>query len=344
VVETIADVISFILSIVEFGREPSVLNGAAIVGDGVSIFVPFLPAAGRAGKTAVKFVTKADNVPAGTADDVVDAATPPKTPDADAPADTTPPGDPDPAPPSECFVAGTAVRLADGSTKPIEEIETGDVVLSRCDITGETAPRRVKRTFEREHDGSLVLRFAGGEVIHTTPEHPFYLAGTGWVQAGRLAIGTSVVTRAGPALELVGIEHRPGKITVYNFEVTEFHTYFVGQTDGGVWVHNTCPPGGTGPTGPGFTSPLDEHQQVLADLVQEASLQGRRPLSVLDAEAVLDWAREYRFPGARAEFDDVTYPSNWDAMGGIPHIHLTGVGRNGHVPVAIGVVPRSPVW
>jgi len=94
------------------------------------------------------------------------------------------------------------------------------------------------------------------EQITTTDEHPFYVAGTGFVKAGDLGIGTSIVTRAGPCLTLshvtwaqeapAGGGLRLGQAsagyTVYNLIVEGDHTYFVGTTGGGAWVHNVdCP-------------------------------------------------------------------------------------------------------
>ena len=81
----------------------------------------------------------------------------------------------------------------------------------------------------------------------------------GWVEAGSLGIGTSIVRRAGPLLSvqsvtwhraraqtgqslLVGHSLLAGKpYTVYNLTVEDDHTFFVGSAGGGTWVHNTCP-------------------------------------------------------------------------------------------------------
>ncbi len=49
--------------------------------------------------------------------------------------------------------------------------------------------------------------------------------------AGRLALGNAIVTRAGPALTVAKIEWKQGKQVVYNFEVEEDHTYFVGSAN-----------------------------------------------------------------------------------------------------------------
>jgi hypothetical protein len=98
----------------------------------------------------------------------------------------------------------------------------------------------VKRVFEREVGETLVLILADGERIETTANHPFYIEGRGFVPAGHLGIGTLIVTRAGPSLKVVKAERKVGRTKVYNLEVEDFHTYFVGKGEGGIWVHNQC--------------------------------------------------------------------------------------------------------
>lgn len=80
-------------------------------------------------------------------------------------------------------------------------------------------------------------------------------------------------------------------------------------------------------------------QRALKELVDEATLGGRKPLSVNDADTILDWAQEYNYRGVRASPGDVGVPSNWTANPQ-PHIHIPGAGRGGHVPVQPGVQPR----
>lgn len=40
-------------------------------------------------------------------------------------------------------------------------------------------------------------------------------------------------------MRLIGVVGSPSTETVYNIEVADSHTYFVGETR--IWVHNTCP-------------------------------------------------------------------------------------------------------
>ena len=81
------------------------------------------------------------------------------------------------------------------------------------------------------------------ETITASREHPFYVEGKGFVPAGALAIGNSIVTRAGPVLVVKSVEwkQQPDGFSVYNFVVDDLHTYFVGNTLGGAWVHNPFP-------------------------------------------------------------------------------------------------------
>ena len=78
------------------------------------------------------------------------------------------------------------------------------------------------------------------------------------------------------------------------------------------------------------------NQAALRDLVNEVTNAGRKPLSVEDANTVTKWGQEVKYPGLRADPADVASPSNWKANP-VPHIHLPGAGRGGHLPVDPGV-------
>jgi len=157
-----------------------------------------------------------------------------------------------------CFVAGTPILMADGSTKPIEEVKQDDKVLSRDAKTGKTEVKRVEGTTKKQAPATVVLTFENGkknEKIETTKDHPFYVEGKGFVKAGELGIGTSIVTRAGPSIRVLDVKVSKEPKTVYNFSVQDFHTYFVGNAH--LWVHNpTC-----------WTSP-DPHVADLANAIE----------------------------------------------------------------------------
>ena len=69
-----------------------------------------------------------------------------------------------------CFIAGTPIQMADGSTKPIEKVKTGDAVVSRNARTGKTETKRVVNTIVHYHIPTITLSFSSGEKIVTTFE------------------------------------------------------------------------------------------------------------------------------------------------------------------------------
>lgn len=77
-----------------------------------------------------------------------------------------------------------------------------------------------------------------GEEIITTETHPFYVNNRGFVNAGELAIGDELLDSNCNVLlvENHSVELTDEPTKVYNFQVEDFHTYFVGENC--VWVHN----------------------------------------------------------------------------------------------------------
>ncbi|MNW54516.1 hypothetical protein D3C74_321190 [compost metagenome] len=78
----------------------------------------------------------------------------------------------------------------------------------------------------------------GDQVIETTDNHPFWVKGKAWVLAVDLKVGDELVQSNGEHITIDNIEivHHNKKVTVYNFTVADFHTYFVSSLD--IWVHN----------------------------------------------------------------------------------------------------------
>ena len=137
-----------------------------------------------------------------------------------------------------CFVAGTKIHT-DKGFKDIEHIKPGDYVWSENPETHEKALKKVKKIFVREKD-SIIRLSINGEVIETTDEHPFYVEGRGFTEAQNLKAGEEVRTADGSIATVDSIEsiRLDEPIKVYNFEVKDFHTYYVSEQK--VLVHNTC--------------------------------------------------------------------------------------------------------
>ncbi|MDR1387596.1 MAG: DNRLRE domain-containing protein [Propionibacteriaceae bacterium] len=152
--------------------------------------------------------------------------------------------------PGACFVAGTGVLLADGSSKPIESVSAGDEVVSWDESTGETVSSTVERTFVRSA-ATWTVGVSDGGMVETTAGHPFWVVDAGWVQAASLTVGDRLLEPDGSTLTVESVQATGRVETVFNFEVAGTHTYFTRVADGR-WtlVHNDCDPGGT-PAGQG---------------------------------------------------------------------------------------------
>ena len=135
-----------------------------------------------------------------------------------------------------CFIAGTTILTATGLVA-IEKLAAGDKVISTNPDTLETAEKTVLETYVRQVD-KLVHITINGEEIVTTDNHPFYVQGRGFINAGNLLVGDKLVSVNGEDLiiEDYYLELTEEPVSVYNFQLEDFHTYFVG--DCAVWVHN----------------------------------------------------------------------------------------------------------
>lgn len=107
------------------------------------------------------------------------------------------------------------------------------------------------------------LELSNSEIIKTTWNHPFYviteISSRGppkgkWVEVRNLSQGDKLYLGSGKTVEITRIDTENVTPTkVYNFEVADNHTYFVGED--GVLVHNytmglaTAPLVGLGPVG-----------------------------------------------------------------------------------------------
>jgi hypothetical protein len=136
-----------------------------------------------------------------------------------------------------CFVAGTLVQLPSGPVA-IERLKVGDKVYSWNEHTGAVSVNRITELFIHEVKLLFELRFEDGSIIETTWNHPFWVDGLGWTDAGNLKVGDRTVVLNDQRLMVMSVkEHRLDQpVHVYNIEVENDHTYFVGPR--GVVVHN----------------------------------------------------------------------------------------------------------
>jgi hypothetical protein len=130
--------------------------------------------------------------------------------------------------------------------RPIEEIEVGDRVLSRDEVTDDTAFKPVTELIPR-HDREIwelqlyVDHEAGAtELFETTDDHPWRTINDQWFATENLRPGIQILRANGSPAVVASVVKTDRVSSTYNLEVADYHSYFVGSS--GIWVHNSCGP------------------------------------------------------------------------------------------------------
>ena len=216
--DTLADIAFIAYDIYDISQNGlSWESGLALGADVVGAVVPFASGGG----VAVRAVMHADDAVAA-----VKVAT--KGTDGVKAADNIPCA-------LNSFSADTLVATKDGYI-PISELAEGDVVLAYNEVTGETSTYTITATIAHV-DLAIVKLTIDGEQLTTTREHPFYVLGRGWVNAGSLHLGDAVPQLDGTTGMVQRLRTVARPQVMYNLSVDTAHTFFVGQ---GAWLVHNC--------------------------------------------------------------------------------------------------------
>ena len=148
-----------------------------------------------------------------------------------------------------CFDAGTQVLMSDGTTKNIEDVKVGDMVMSYNETTHEFEPKKVLRTITKHHSDDLVyVNLSNGKRIGMRAYHPLLtiegykslrpeLAQTIMEagKVGKLQIGDTLIGY-NSNVKITSIEQRNpiDNYDTYNLEIEDNHNYIVN----GIVAHN----------------------------------------------------------------------------------------------------------
>lgn len=135
-----------------------------------------------------------------------------------------------------CFKAGTQIFTNDGY-KNIEDIVKGDLVWAFDEKTENLRLQKVLNTFYRDFSQIFKI-YINDEIIEATHEHPFFIGGK-WLNVDELNVGDFVTLYDGSKKRINKIELTEGNFKVYNFEVEDYHSYYVGESK--ILVHNGNP-------------------------------------------------------------------------------------------------------
>ncbi|WP_455771577.1 polymorphic toxin-type HINT domain-containing protein [Streptomyces misionensis] len=146
------------------------------------------------------------------------------------------------------FLPGTQVLMADGTTKAIEDVKTGDFIQAADPDTGKTVAKKAVATITTEDDKdftTLVISSKSGESkITATDTHPFWVPELRkWVKAGDLKSGQYLRTSAGTHVQIAAVSHYSKRQRTYDLTIEDVHTYYVLAGATPVLVHNSggCP-------------------------------------------------------------------------------------------------------
>ncbi len=135
-----------------------------------------------------------------------------------------------------CFPPKTLVKTADGE-KRIENIKAGQSLLSYNQKTGfveKTTVRSLLQNWALE----IITVKTENAVISSTLSHPYWVGKLNlWIAASELKKGMLLTTIDGKKEQVLSIEREITQTRTYNFELTNFHNYFVGVS--GILVHNS---------------------------------------------------------------------------------------------------------
>tara|TARA_R110002072_G_scaffold47902_4_gene131257 strand:- start:5201 stop:5971 length:771 start_codon:yes stop_codon:yes gene_type:complete len=104
---------------------------------------------------------------------------------------------------------------------------------------GRTGRHRVGES-SASKEGSDEPALANQEIL-STRDHPYYsVSRRTWIDADRLKPGELLRADDGSLLEVVEVRWWAENAKTYNFEVEDWHSYFVSEAKGkpGIWVHN----------------------------------------------------------------------------------------------------------
>jgi RHS repeat-associated protein len=134
------------------------------------------------------------------------------------------------------FSSGTPILMADGTRKPIDAVRVGDLVVATDPATGATVARRVTALIRGSGFKRLAVVWAGDSRLTVTDDHPFYVAGRGWIDASALRRGDLLATADGRRVAVEAVLDADRPASVYNLTVADLHTYYAGRQP--ILVHN----------------------------------------------------------------------------------------------------------
>lgn len=152
-----------------------------------------------------------------------------------------------------CFIAGTKILMADGSEKKIEDIKTGERILTYNIESKSPEIGEVENTVSPIHKHMIDISFIKGIKNTNTLDHPYYIKGKGWasydpkltfrnyelkvkkMEVGDVAFLYDRQSGNLVEVEIENIDQKEINVVTYNLDrVSKNHNFFAN----GILVHN----------------------------------------------------------------------------------------------------------
>ena len=178
---------------------------------------------------------------------------------------------------AEWLQAGARFRMEDGAWGTVTAVEPPKVWGPPNPVPDKDGNyhRRVLGTIKHNGYAVIDVRF-GGQTITGTPDHLWYSASRkAWVPAQTLQRGELLFNTKGTTVPVKSVsEPRHGLIELFNLEVEELHTFFVGDQE----VGSALVPNGKGNYIKKSAVPTEaDHIKAVANLGGTMPLSARRP-------------------------------------------------------------------
>jgi hypothetical protein len=138
-----------------------------------------------------------------------------------------------------CFVAGTPITLADGTTVPIERIGQGERLLATPSGRADTVAQVM--FLSSDHVRELVFRLRGDASAETTTlrlthDHRVWVDGRGWTFAAEVSVGDWLHGADGRLYEVTHNHRLPGRHDVYGLHMASDNVIYAA----GVLTEDRC--------------------------------------------------------------------------------------------------------
>ncbi|WP_392666805.1 polymorphic toxin-type HINT domain-containing protein [Streptomyces sp. LN785] len=142
------------------------------------------------------------------------------------------------------FLPTRQVKMVDGTTKSLKDVQTGDKVIATDPETGKTEPRAVLATIITKDDKDFteltVATNAGDADLIATDHHPFWSPSEhSWIDTADLRPGMTLRTDAGRGVTVRATRSFHKLAETRNLTVDGLHTYYVLAGATPVLVHNS---------------------------------------------------------------------------------------------------------